>query len=448
MVTSITYLQSISATEDRKNTTEDPPATENSENVYRYTDGVKNRTDIVRSGIVNGTSPLASGFASTTEKEQEQEKEEGVREEEEDEKKANSFVRPILKRKLFNNYNGGNLHERIWSPRKRQLRVRFQGLGNYESVENVSDFKGLQHSKARLNFPVNLEKSKIHNNLDDITSLCLWKSVLAEFLGTLILVFVGCGSWIQRWTGDILMTIQIKDDTVQSTSNVFSTDIIQIALVFGVSVATIVWIIGHISGGHINPAVTCSMLVTRRISLARAFLFIVAQLFGSVVGAGILMGVTPKEKNGTLGCTFLGQGVSCLMGVIVELIITCVLVLTVHTSCDKHRKDLSGSFPLTIGLSVTMCHLFAVKFTGSSMNTARSFGPVVFMGIWQDHWVYWVGPNLGGILAGLLYEKLFQTNASLEMCGDFFFSSKNDNDNLAENKYIMGQIEEEDDEIE
>ncbi|KAK3607004.1 hypothetical protein CHS0354_023403 [Potamilus streckersoni] len=428
MVASVTSLQSLPGTEYRENMTQDSLATENRRNVHQYRDDIENRTNIMSPGR-DTSSPLTSEFE----------------EEEEEEKEVNGFIRPIIKRKLSDNYtnrNGDKVHERVWSPIKHQLHVRFKGLEMSESAENLHDFKELRHSKSGQKFPVDLEKPKIL--LDDIRSICMWRAVLAEFLGTLTLVFVGCGSWIQRWTGDIVMTIKIDDATVQSTSNFSSTDVIQIALAFGLSVATIIWVIGHISGGHINPAVTCSMLITRRVSLARAFLFIVAQLFGSVVGAGILMGVTPKEKHETLGCTLLGHGVNDVMGVVVELFITFVLVLTVYASCDKHRMDLAGSFPLTIGLSVTMCHLFAFKFTGSSMNTARSFGPVVITGIWKDHWVYWVGPILGGILAGLLYDNVFRMSASLEVCRVCFFSSRYHSENLAEKKFVVRQREEKD----
>ncbi|KAK3607006.1 hypothetical protein CHS0354_023405 [Potamilus streckersoni] len=284
-------------------------------------------------------------------------------------------------------------------------------------------------------------------SLDDIKSLHFWKAVAAEFVGTLILVFIGCGSFVQCWPNGDHFTLRINDTTVQLSSNYSATDVVQISLAFGLSVTTVIWIIGHISGGHINPVVTCAMLITRRVSLARALLFIVVQMLGSIVGAGILKGVTPKERQGTLGCTLLGQGVDGRMGVGLEFCITFVLVLTVFATWDKRRKDLGGSFPLAIGLSVTMCHLFSVRFTGSSMNTARSFGPAVVMGVWNDNWVYWIGPLLGGMISGLLYENVFAVNSSFEKCRAFLLARQYDNESYPPQKYKIRIIEEDNDEI-
>ncbi|XP_059147771.1 aquaporin-4-like isoform X2 [Physella acuta] len=224
-------------------------------------------------------------------------------------------------------------------------------------------------------------------SMEDISSLRLWKGIVAEFLGTLLLTMVGCGSCIN----------------LQGEKNTTS-PVVQIALCFGLSVATIVWAIAHVSGGHINPAVTVAMLATRKISLAKAVFFILFQLIGAVVGAGILMGVTPEAHHGNLGMTLVSNKITVGQAIGVELFVTFVLVFTVFASCDSKRKDLNGSAPLTIGLSVTMCHLWAIDYTGSSMNTARSFGPALVMGTWENHWVYWVGPIFGGVLAAVVYE--------------------------------------------
>lgn len=183
---------------------------------------------------------------------------------------------------------------------------------------------------------------RMKTSLEDIRSLMFWKAVFAEFLGTFILVIAAVGSTVQGWSKDPL-------------------DIVQIALSFGICVATSVWIIGHVSGGHINPAVTAAMLVTRRISLIRAIVFIIAQCIGSIAGAGLLKRLTPADQIGGLGTTTLSAGVTPAMGFGVELCITSFLVLTVFAACDSKRTDLGGSFPLTIGLSVTMGHLWAVS---------------------------------------------------------------------------------------
>ncbi|KAH3778879.1 aquaporin-4-like [Dreissena polymorpha] len=252
-------------------------------------------------------------------------------------------------------------------------------------------------------------------SLDDVRSLLFWKAVFAEFVGTFILVLAGIGSTVQGWTADHV-------------------DIVQISLSFGLCVATSVWIIGHISGGHINPAVTCAMLVTRKISLVRAILFVVAQSLGAISGAGILKAVTPAVQVGGLGTTTLNTGVTEAQGLGIELLITMVLILTVFAVCDSKRTDLGGSFPLTIGFAVAIGHLFAVEFTGASMNPARSLGPAVVMNIWTSHWIYWVGPITGGVLGGLLYDNILASNASLMKARTCLMGSQFDDGETPERK--------------
>lgn len=184
---------------------------------------------------------------------------------------------------------------------------------------------------------------RMQTSLNDIRSLMFWKALFAEFLGTFILVIVSLGSTVQGWQTDTL-------------------DVVQIALTFGLAVATSVWIIGHISGGHINPAVTIGMLVTRRVSLLRAIMYIVCQCLGSIAAAGLLKVLTPAAQRGGLGTTSLSTGVTPAMGFGIELCITMFLVLTVFATCDSKRTDHAGSFPLSIGLSVTMGHLWAVSY--------------------------------------------------------------------------------------
>eukprot|EP00918_Siedleckia_nematoides_P070300 GHVU01153452.1.p1 GENE.GHVU01153452.1~~GHVU01153452.1.p1 ORF type:complete len:281 (+),score=24.85 GHVU01153452.1:141-983(+) len=248
-------------------------------------------------------------------------------------------------------------------------------------------------------------------SIQDLKSKKFYIALLSELLGTLFLVFVACGACSD--TGE--------DNRVPS--------VVQISLAFGLSVATMVWCICNVSGGHINPAVTAGMLVTRKISVVRAVLYIVAQCVGAIIGAGLLRAVTPAGLNDKLGITNLGNytvpklgtvAVSAGQGFGIELLITFVLVFTVFASCDGNRKDLNGSAPLQIGLSVTMCHLFAVKFTGSSMNPARTFGPAIIAGQWENHWIYWVGPIAGGVLAGIIYDFILAVNATPAKVGGFF----------------------------
>ena len=169
----------------------------------------------------------------------------------------------------------------------------------------------------------------------------LWTAGLAELLGTAVLVLSGCGS-CASWSSSGRSPLHI-------------------ALAFGLSVATIVWWIGHKSGGHINPAVTVGFLVTRKISVVRALLYISMQMLGALLGAGVLRMLTPAGVNDTLCSPVLGGGVGEGQAFVVELVIGFTLVFTVFASCDDRRGDLKGSAPLTIGLSLTMCHLWAVS---------------------------------------------------------------------------------------
>ncbi|CAM4692089.1 unnamed protein product [Leuciscus chuanchicus] len=226
-----------------------------------------------------------------------------------------------------------------------------------------------------------------------------WRAVSGEFLAMIIFVLLSLGSTI-NWTA--------------KQENPPPADLVLISLCFGLSIATLVQCFGHISGAHINPAVTAAMVATRKLSLAKGVFYLLAQCLGAIVGAAILYGVTPESVRGGLGVTSVNTEISTGHAIVVELIITFELVFTVFATCDPKRSDLKGSAALAIGLSVCIGHLFAIPYTGASMNPARSFGPVVIMGKWQDHWVYWVGPLIGGILAAAVYEYLFCPDPDLK----------------------------------
>uniref|UniRef100_A0A4W3GW20 Aquaporin-4 n=1 Tax=Callorhinchus milii TaxID=7868 RepID=A0A4W3GW20_CALMI len=220
-----------------------------------------------------------------------------------------------------------------------------------------------------------------------------WKAVSAEFLAMLIFVLLSLGSTI-RWNG--------KDQPM---------DLVLVSLCFGLSIATMVQCFGHISGGHVNPAVTAAMVCTRKLSLAKGLFYVVAQCLGAITGAGILYLITPSSVAGGLGVTKPGSIAG--HGLLVEIFITFQLVLTIFATCDPKREDLKGSSALAIGFSVAIGHMF-IDYTSSSMNPARSFGPAVIMGKWENHWIYWVGPLIGGIVAAALYDYLFCPDKALK----------------------------------
>jgi len=213
----------------------------------------------------------------------------------------------------------------------------------------------------------------------------------AELIGTMFLNLVGCGSALNN-----------------------GGDYVRIALCFGVTVATMAQSIGHISGCHINPAVTAGLLVGRKIGLIKAILYIVSQCIGAVIGTGLLKVFYPSNvtsaNSGYLGVTDLAKGINPGQGLGIEFFITFVLILVVFGSAaDEHAAAATkGSAPLAIGLSITTCHLFAIPLTGSSMNPARSFGSAVIAGHWTNHWVYWLGPILGGVCASIVYNLILK----------------------------------------
>lgn len=187
----------------------------------------------------------------------------------------------------------------------------------------------------------------------------------------------------------------------------YKSSVVQIALAFGFAVGCIVQVIGHVSGGHINPAVTLAMMLTGKCSVIRCIFYIISQCLGAVTGAGLLKALTPEKHAESLGTTQVSSDLTLVQAWAVEFLITFALVLTVFSVCDANRKDVTGSPALTIGLIVVTSHLFAINYTGSSMNCARALGPAVFSGKWEHHWVYWVGPLSGGAIGGLLYDSVF-----------------------------------------
>eukprot|EP00092_Neocalanus_flemingeri_P047648 GFUD01054072.1.p1 GENE.GFUD01054072.1~~GFUD01054072.1.p1 ORF type:complete len:340 (+),score=98.78 GFUD01054072.1:82-1101(+) len=228
----------------------------------------------------------------------------------------------------------------------------------------------------------------------------LFKAILAEFVGTLFLVLIGCGSCLGGDQHDAGVQLDDQANTVR------------ISLCFGLTVATLAQTLGHVSGCHINPAVTLGLVVGRKVGMMKGVFYITAQCLGAMTGAAILAAVVPEDVRGAagLGMTNVGSKVTAGQAVAIEMLITMVLVLVVFAAAADgiNAATVKGSAPLAIGLSITTCHLFAVPLTGSSMNPARSLGPAVVLGQFENHWVYWVGPLLGGFLAAVFYQLVLR----------------------------------------
>lgn len=227
---------------------------------------------------------------------------------------------------------------------------------------------------------------------DDAPSQVAWRASGAEFIATLLFIFLGAGTVVV--TGGL-----IKDGLT-------SARLVAIALAHGLAIALLVAATAKISGGHINPAVTFAAMITGKISPTKGLMYVVAQLVGAVVGAWLLTLVIPAAARGNLGAHGLGSGVSAGGGLVAEIVLTFALVFVIFaTAMDP--KGLGHLAPAAIGLTVLVDHLFGVPVTGASMNPARSFGPALVAGAWDNHWLFWIGPLIGGALAAWVYEGIF-----------------------------------------
>ncbi|KAM4797481.1 aquaporin-2-like [Rhinophrynus dorsalis] len=224
----------------------------------------------------------------------------------------------------------------------------------------------------------------------ELRSVGFTRAVFAEFFATFLFVLFGLGSALE-WPGA-------------------SPSALQIALAFGLGISTLVQTFGHVSGAHINPAVTVAFFVGSQISLLRTVFYVGAQLLGAVSGAALLQEVTPFNARGNLSVNGLFYNTTVGKAFTVELFLTLQLVLCVFASTDDRRTDNVGSPALSIGLSVAFGHLLGINYTGCSMNPARSFAPAVVTGNFDAHWIFWLGPMVGAMLASLIYHYILIPN--------------------------------------
>ncbi len=213
------------------------------------------------------------------------------------------------------------------------------------------------------------------------------KAVLSEFVGTFALIFIGAGS------------------IVANTLTQGAVGITGIALAHGLTIAVMVSAVGHISGGHFNPAVTVGFLATRRISAAMAAMYIGAQLLGAVVAGYTLKVIVPPEiaVASNLGATTLHPQIGVAAGLLTEAVLTFLLVFVIFGTA-VHPQGPRGVAGFAIGMTVALDVLMGGPWTGASMNPARTLGPASATFLWENHWVYWIGPMLGGTVAAGFYH--------------------------------------------
>ncbi|KDP39884.1 hypothetical protein JCGZ_03415 [Jatropha curcas] len=229
-------------------------------------------------------------------------------------------------------------------------------------------------------------------NFGDSFSVGSLKAYLSEFIATLLFVFAGVGSAIaySKLTADA--ALDPPGLVAVAVAHAF-------ALFVGVSIAA------NISGGHLNPAVTFGLAIGGHITLLTGLFYWIAQSLGSIVACLLLKFVTNGKSIPTHG---VASGVNAFEGVVFEIVITFGLVYTVYaTAADPKKGSLGIIAPIAIGFIVGANILAAGPFSGGSMNPARSLGPAVVSGDFSQIWIYWLGPLIGGGLAGLVYGDIF-----------------------------------------
>ncbi|MEH1919992.1 aquaporin Z [Nostoc sp.] len=242
--------------------------------------------------------------------------------------------------------------------------------------------------------------------------MSLTKRCLAEFIGTFWLVLGGCGSAVlaAAYTAD---AAKISENT----SFPLGIGLVGVSLAFGLTVLTGVYALGHISGGHFNPAISFGLWAGKRFPASDLLPYIASQVIGAVVGAGIiyliasgktgftLTGSNPLATNGY--GTHSPGGYTLFSCLITEVVMTFMFLLIILGVTDSRAPK--GFAPLAIGFGLTLIHLISIPVTNTSVNPARSTGVALFAGVelFSQIWLFWIAPILGAILAGWLYVAIF-----------------------------------------
>jgi aquaporin Z len=228
--------------------------------------------------------------------------------------------------------------------------------------------------------------------------MSLTKRATAEFLGTFWLVFGGCGSAV-----------------LAAAFPNLGIGFLGVAFAFGLTLLTMAFTIGPISGCHINPAVSVGLFIGKRFPAAELLPYIIAQVGGGILASGVLYVIASGKEGFTLAAGFAANGYgehspggySILACLVAEVVLTMFFLLIILGSTDERAPK--GFAPIAIGLSLTLIHLISIPVANTSVNPARSTGPALFVGGWAlgQLWLFWVAPIVGAALAGLIYHGLF-----------------------------------------
>jgi aquaporin Z len=228
--------------------------------------------------------------------------------------------------------------------------------------------------------------------------MSLGKRAVAEFFGTFWLVFGGCGAAV----------LAAGFPTV-------GIGFLGVALAFGLTVLTMAFAIGHISGCHLNPAVSAGLVVGKRFPASELLPYVVAQVLGAIAAAGVLYVIASGQASFDVNAGFASNGYgvhspggySMVAGLVAEVVLTAFFLIVIMGATDSRAPK--GFAPIAIGLCLTLIHLVGIPVTNTSVNPARSTGPAIFVGGWalQQLWLFWVAPLIGGALGGGIYRALF-----------------------------------------
>lgn len=225
----------------------------------------------------------------------------------------------------------------------------------------------------------------------------LSQKLAAEFIGTFAVIFIAAGA---------ICTDQYLRAATQPGSGILGC-----ALAYGLAVGAMVSALGHISGAHLNPAVTIGYWVTRRLGALESISYGIVQLLGAAAGAYMLSLVLPESiwRPVSLGAPGLSSDFTRLHGMALEAVLTFVVVFVQFATVVDAKGAFRHVAGLAVGLAVTIGYLVGAPLTGAAMNPARAFGPdlALLPHHWQNHGVYWVGPLFGGVLAAVIYDRVF-----------------------------------------
>ena len=225
----------------------------------------------------------------------------------------------------------------------------------------------------------------------------LSKRAIAEFVGTFWLVFGGCGSAV-----------------ISAAFPNVGIGLLGVALAFGLTVMTMAFAIGHISGCHLNPAVSVGLMVGKRFPASDLLPYVIAQVAGGVAGAGVLYLIASGKPGFDLAGGFASNGYaahspggySMMACLIAEVVLTFMFLMIIQGATDARAPK--GFAPIPIGLGLTLIHLIGIPVTNLSVNPARSTGPAVFVGGWalEQLWLFWLAPIVGAAIAGIVYPAI------------------------------------------